>query len=449
MHNSTMRLFAFLLLVFTSATLYAQPKQNAPYSRYGLGNPISQFFGNQAGWGGMSAAFHDPHHLNIGNPASFAFLRTTVLDNGLYGKSSSFQSGQENLETWSGNLAYLALGFTLRSPINEVMDKNKSPWKYGMGIAITPYTVVGYNVLTRENIMSPAVDSVNSNYTGSGGTYRFTWSNAVRYKNTSGGINLAWQFGESIYENNNVFYDSFPTFANTYRDQISVSGFAWKLGVQHDHVLKYAENDKDVATRFITFGLSGESKHNMKTTSDILRIRSRGQQSNGQFSNPDTLLSAIGLRRDLTIPATVTVGVMFTEVGKLRFGAEYSFIGGAAYSNEIRPETQRNASQVQAGLEYIPNMLSFNNYTKRIRYRLGAYYRQDTRLVNGDGIDDIGLSAGFGFPLVLPRQQTSYINTALEFGKVGANTPIEETYFRITLGFTMNDNSWFFKRRFE
>ncbi|MCC6412804.1 MAG: hypothetical protein IT270_14155 [Saprospiraceae bacterium] len=444
-----MRFFAFVLLVFVSATLYAQPKQNAPYSRYGLGNPINQYFSNQAGWGGMTAAFHDPHHLNIGNPASFAFLRTTVLDNGLYGKYSSYQSEQEKLETWSGNLAYLALGFTLRSPINEVMDKAKSPWKYGMGFSLTPYTVVGYNVITRENISEPAVDSVSSNYTGSGGTYRFTWSNAMRYKNTAAGINLGWQFGETVYENTNVFSDSFPTFINTYRDQISVTGFVWKLGVQHDWALKYAENDKDVALKFITFGLSGEGKHKMRTTSDVLRVRSRGVQSNGQFNDPDTLLVADNVRRDLTIPASFSLGAMYTDLGKLRVGAEYTFTGGKAYSNEIRPETQRNASSVSAGVEFIPDILSYNNYFRRIRYRFGAYYRQDTRLVNGDGIDDTGLSVGFGFPLVLPRQQTSYINSSLEFGKVGAGTPIEETYFRITLGFTMNDNSWFFKRRFE
>jgi hypothetical protein len=140
---------------------------------------------------------------------------------------------------------------------------------------------------------------------------------------------------------------------------------------------------------------------------------------------------------------------MYTNLGKMRVGAEYTFTGGKQYSNEIRPEEQRNASSFAAGVEYIPNILSYNNYWHRIRYRFGAYYRQDTRLVNGEGINDVGFSAGFGFPLILPRQQTSYVNAAFEFGRQGAGTPIEENYFRLTMGFTMNDNSWFFKRRFE
>jgi hypothetical protein len=64
-------------------------------------------------------------------------------------------------------------------------------------------------------------------------------------------------------------------------------------------------------------------------------------------------------------------------------------------------------------------------------------------------LDDVGFTLGLGFPIILPRQQTSFINAALEVGKLGADSPISETYFRITAGYTFNDNSWFYKRRFE
>jgi len=61
----------------------------------------------------------------------------------------------------------------------------------------------------------------------------------------------------------------------------------------------------------------------------------------------------------------------------------------------------------------------------------------------------MGVTFGFGFPLVLPRQQTSFVNAAFELGKIGTDSAIEESYVRLTLGFTMNDNTWFYKRRFE
>jgi hypothetical protein len=109
----------------------------------------------------------------------------------------------------------------------------------------------------------------------------------------------------------------------------------------------------------------------------------------------------------------------------------------------------RNTFHVSGGVEYIPDFSSYNKFLKRWRYRLGGYFRQDPRTVSGKNFNDIGLSLGLGLPVVLPRQQTSFVNIALELGKIGVDSPIEETYFRITAGFTLNDNTWFYKRRFE
>ena len=134
-----------LLFVFTIwvGLLAAQPKQNSPYSRFGIGDPVPQYFPVQAAMGGMTAAFHDPYHLNFQNPASFAFLRATAFEGALYGKNSNYQSGEVSQSNWSGNLAYLALGFTLKSPINEVLDKVQSPWQAGMGVSLMPYSLIG------------------------------------------------------------------------------------------------------------------------------------------------------------------------------------------------------------------------------------------------------------------------------------------------------------------
>jgi len=99
------------------------------------------------------------------------------------------------------------------------------------------------------------------------------------------------------------------------------------------------------------------------------------------------------------------------------------------------------------GMEYIPDLFSYNNYWQRVRYRFGGYYRTDPRTVNGSQITDVGVTLGFGFPVILPRQQTSFINLALEGGSLGTTSALSELYIRMTLGFTLNDNSWFFKRK--
>jgi len=442
-----MRFPIVFTLLLTASFSIAQPKQNSPYSKFGIGDPVNQFFANAAAWGGQSAAFHDPYHLNIVNPASFAFLRTTSLETGLFAKYSHLTTGASTKDNWSGNLAYAALGFTLRSPINEVLDKTKSPWQFGMGIALTPYSLVGYNVQTIDTL--PDLGVVVNSFEGSGGTYRLNWSNAAKYKNTAVGINLGWTFGKSTYENTTTFSDSLPTFFDNRREDVSVNGFIWNIGVQHDFVLKTADNDKTVPLRWITLGATGEGKHDLKSIYDELFIRSRGLLSNGTYDDADTLASALDVRQTITLPAAFSIGLQYVNANKLRLGAEFGYGGWSAYRSGARPGTFRNTVSVSAGVEYIPDYASYNNYGKRVRLRLGGYFRQDPRVIDGKGLDDVGLSFGFGLPVTLPRQQTSFVNTAFELGRIGAGTPVGETYFRITVGFTLNDNTWFYKRRFE
>ena len=397
---------------------------------------------------GQSAAFHDPYHLNLQNPASFAFLRSTSLETGLYAKYSHLATASATKDNWSGNLAYLALGFTLRSPINEVLDRNKTPWKFGMGFSLTPYSIVGYNIESAETL--PLVGEVQTKFQGTGGTYRMQWSNAVRHNNTAFGATLGWMFGKSIYDNTTIFNDTlFSTFQDNIRKDIGIKGFVWNVGLQQDVPLAYAENNKDVMTRWITLGLTAESNHKLRTVTDAYFIRSQGRLSSGQYSNADTLSEATDLRQNLTLPGSITFGIQYVKLEKLKLGAQFGFESWSNYLNEARPETFRNTISISGGAEFIPDFSSYNRYAKRIRYRVGAYYRQDPRVVNGEGLNDVGVSFGFGFPIVLPRQQTSFVNSAFEFGKLGGNSPLEETYFRISLGFTLNDNTWFYKRRFE
>jgi hypothetical protein len=446
------KLFFLLPLLLAGNLLLAQPKQNSPYSRYGIGDPVPQYFASQAGFAGQAAAFHDPFHLNLVNPASYGHLRATALEAGLYAKFSQYDDGADTKENWSGNLSYLALGFTLRSPINEALDKSRSPWQFGMGFALAPTTLVGYNVVTQNEL--PDLGLVTNSFEGNGGTYRLTWSNGVKYKNTAFGLNLGWMFGKAVYENTTEFRDSSTgpsnTFYNNFRTDLKISGLVWNAGLQHDFVLRYAPNDRETPVRWITLGLTGESNHDLNAEAQRLQIRSRGRNSAGQYILADTLLQVTGEDNTLTLPATFGAGIQFVRANKLRLGLQANLENWESYRNEAREDGAfRNAASVSGGVEYTPDYASYNNYLKRIRYRLGAYYRQDPRVVNGEDLNDVGLTFGFGFPLVLPRQQTSFINSAFEIGRLGAGSTIEETYFRITLGFTLNDNSWFYKRRFE
>lgn len=446
-----MRVFSLIFLLFSGFSVSAQPKFNSPYSRYGIGDLASAYFANPAGWGGQTAAFHDPFHLNLANPASFGYLRSTALETGIYTKLGQYKTSTASRDEWSGNLSHLALGFTLNSPINEVLDKKKSIWNYAMGVAITPYSRVGYNIVTRDTLEN--LDDIESIFQGSGGLYRIGWTGAAKRKNTSFGMNLGWLFGKTVYENTTIFYDTtdrqLPAFQDNVRQDIAANGFIWSAGVQHDFVLKRADNDKETPTRWITIGLNGEGQHTLNAREDKYQIRSRGRLSNGNYSDADTLAATIDQSRKITLPATFTMGLQYVKANKLKLGVQFGIENWSGYRNEARPEVFRNTFSMSGGVEYIPDHISYNRFFKRVRYRAGAYFRQDPRSVNGTDLNDIGVTFGLGLPVILPRQQTSFVNLAFEIGRLGADSPIEESYFRLSAGFTLNDNTWFYKRRFE
>ncbi len=328
-----------------------------------------------------------------------------------------------------------------------------------MGISLTPGTLIGYN--TQKDEVLPGLGLVKNNFVGNGGTYRLNLSNAVKYKNTSLGANIGWAFGKAKYENTTVFSDGINGtngivdtftqifFQNNSRDEIAIKGFIWRLGAQHDWILETTESDKDIPTKWITFGLYGEGNHKLNTISDRYRIRSRGILANGNYIDADTIVQTIDEKGHITLPAAFGFGFQYVKANKLKIGAQFGLESWSQYQNDARPETMRNTISFSAGLEYTPDHISYNKYLKRVRYRIGGYFREDPRVVNGKNFNDVGLTFGFGFPLILPRQQTSFVNAAFELGKNGTSSPIEETYFRMTFGFTLNDNTWFYKRRFE
>jgi hypothetical protein len=256
-------------------------------------------------------------------------------------------------------------------------------------------------------------------------------------------------FGKAKYETEAFFKDDlYPTFRDNIRQDLAINGFVWSAGVQHDFVLEYAEKEKETPKRIITVGLTGESNHKIRMTTDELFLRSRGRLSNGLYNSPDTLLFEDDAKKNLTLPANFTLGAQYVST-KWKLGGQIGLQTWSNYINEARPERFRNTFSASAGMEFTPDAASYNRYLKRVRYRVGGYFRQDPRSVDSQDLNDLGVTFGFGFPVIMPRQQTSFVNSAFEFGKIGADSPISETYFRITLGFTLNDNTWFYKRRFE
>lgn len=448
-----------LLSLLTSVgTLTAQqtvePTYNSPYSILGLGDLMDQPFAANAGMAGLSAAYHDPYHLNSLNPASLGWLRTTAFETAVFGRFAQLEAGDQTDGVWSGNLNYIALGFPLRNPVNEALDRIIPEFGAGMMFALTPYSVSSYDIET-SRILDVETDLTTTEaFQGTGGTYRLNWGTGIRYKTFSAGINLGYLFGrinnsrQAFLNSDNVYY--FDDFA----DDINVNGLIWNIGLNYDLAFKKMDDEGELKPtgKRLAFGLYGNSNSGFSTTSDRLyrRVYSvTNAQTLPISERSDTLLNDIGVNQDGTLPASFTFGIHYEDQNKLLVGAEFGSSLWSNYRNEAKPDVLSNSYRISGGIEWIPEYLSYNNYFKRIRYRAGAFYQTDPRTFGGEQLTKAGVTIGLGFPLILPRQQTSFINLAIEAGQFGLAEAINEDYIKFTLGFTLNDNSWFFKRKYE
>jgi hypothetical protein len=84
---------------------------------------------------------------------------------------------------------------------------------------------------------------------------------------------------------------------------------------------------------------------------------------------------------------------------------------------------------------------------KRTMYRVGLEYQQTPYVVNQSQITDIGINFGGSIPV----NSLSMVNLAVKVGSRGStgNGLIRENYVNFSLGFSLNDNTWFYKRSFE
>ena len=433
------------------------PKVNSPFSRIGLGDFVDQEFVGSASMGGMGATFHDPYHINVINPASFAALKSTAFEIGLNATYTYTKSSKTTFDNWSGNLGYLSLGFPLKNPINQVLDRRKpSKYDWGMGFTLSPFSVVGYNLQITNTI--PGTGEHYYRYIGKGGTYKLNWSNAVKYKDFAFGLNIGYLFGKFSNEQIITFGDlGSARYDDYFTSDISVGGVIWNAGATYDYVFKKRNelNELVPTGKRIVFGLSGNLNTGYDITSTQLKERINyayitTNGSNASVYSVDTIVSPkVAATGKGSLPATVQAGVTYIKDNKYKIGVQATYAAWKNARNDFSSDVLDNSFRVAVGGEFVPNISSYNNYFKRIRYRYGVFYSTDPRTLNGFQMKRYAVTGGFGFPIILPRQQTSFINVGFEIGKNGIENSLQQDYYKINLGFTLNDNGWFYKRRYQ
>jgi len=416
--------FSILFLLSLNLSSYSQIRLASPYSRFGIGDLNDNNNSWNLSMGGSSIAFRSPYHINYGNPASYtAFDSLSFIFEGGFNMdiiklTSNVQSENRNF----ASVGYLLFGM----PVTKW-------WRTSIGLV--PFSNVGYNIASAGQVDKTNILRV---YSGSGGVNRFYWGNAFKIlKNLSIGVNASYLFGSMNRESTILFPDSL-FFANyKFENHITMNDLYFNFGVQYTARLK---NDLKM-----TIGGVYANQSKMAAKTDML-AKTFFFGGGGSEVVKDTIAFADNFGGNIVIPVMFGLGLSLDKSDKWTVGTDFKWQNWKKFRAFNLSDSLVNSYSVSVGAEFVPDINSYSNYLKRIRYRLGFLYNRTYLQLFGKHLNEYAITVGFGAPV---RGMKTALNVSLQVGSRGTTEAnlIRETYFRFTIGFSIYEK-WFVKRKY-
>ncbi|MEP5338190.1 MAG: hypothetical protein ABJL44_07975 [Algibacter sp.] len=429
-----------LVLVFvTIFTLQSNAQENtaSPYSFYGIGSLKFKGTVENRSMGGVSI-YTDSIHVNLRNPASYAGNNLELWGNEsrpvkftVGGSHSSIDLKSDTSEgsTSSTSFDYLAM--------------NVPMGRFGFGFSLVPYTAVGYKL---EDINDNG--DIASRFNGEGGVNKASIGFGYQVsKALSVGIDANYNFGN--IENSAITYrydsDDIRLLNQSKESNRSdLSGLNINLGVSYKAML----TEKLEFVSGITF--TPESTLVSKNIRDLSTVVVSDSGSESVVNSISVDLEALNLdETDLTIPSKFSFGAGIGAPRKWFVGAEYTTQKISEFSNPLYTNATtayEDASTISIGGFYIPQYNSYTSYLKRVVYRAGIRQEKSGLNINGESINEFGMSFGVGIPL---SGGISNANLGFEIGKRGTTNSslIQENFINLHISLSLNDR-WFEKKKY-
>jgi len=433
------KIIAGLCLVF-STIAFSQENNASPYSFYGIGEAKFKGTAENRSMGGLGI-IPDSIHLNLQNPATYSALKLTTWTVGATNSRTTLKTDAESANAGRTSIDYLAMALPFK--------------KLAVSFGIMPYTATGYRIQRTEEEVLDNLRNIKTEtqFLGTGGLNRVYGGASYKVTNNFGiGANVNYYFGDietqSLIRQTLVLNDTIPgtQFPMQYATRETNSGKYHALGVDIGAYYQTTINKKHTWTTSATFApettLRGDTRRTVATV----------------FEGADGSLNVIDNREypiesaDNKIPMKITAGTGFGLARKWFAGIEYTHMGNSALSNRVdgvSASSYKNGQKITLGGYYIPNYFSYTSYFSRITYRGGLRYENTGLVINGQDINDMGVSLGIGLPLG-GTIGGSNLNIGVEYGQRGTKSAglIQENYFSVFIGLSLNDK-WFVKRKYE
>ena len=417
-------LLASLTFLFAASTLAGQTI-TSPYSQFGIGELISDSLPSNEGMSDLGVGMPAEGSVNIVNPS---FLVDSPFTNFQLGFKADFRSYVSEFVSDGKDqaLGLRILGLTI--PIF------KNLWT--TNLSLLPYSAVEYDLVT-ENPFEGG-DVFNSSE-GSGGISQVKFSNGVRIsERISLGLSAAFLFGtiERAYSTTVRVEDVFDPYVlrRTQETTLANRNILVSMSAGYKHPL----GGEDHLNFGVVYGFKNDLDGEGETRWQRLNIT-------GTRLLTDEVAPTGALGESFSIPGNLGIGFSFVRVNNFGVGVDLRFRNwkGDSITEQVG---LRDVFHVNAGGYFLPDSNKSASYLKRVVYRFGVGYSQLPYVINDQNINELGLSAGFSFPIY----GLSSLETTFRFGLRGTVEEglIEENYFQTVFSVNINE-IWFVKPRYD
>lgn len=377
--------------------------------------------------GGLGISYGTAWNPNTVNPALSTKNTIFNFEAALNYKNIAANNGSETSDVDGGGLSYVA--FSLPVKIN----------KFTVGLGLNQITSVNYRLRIQSTVENSDVRALNAIEGDGGISEAYLTMGMVVAKNLSLGIQGSYLFGSTIRTDQLALYSEEGAqvgITTEYYERLTVSDVGLKAGAYY----------------FIP--LSTKSRLHLgaiyQHLGDVNGKAFAKLAAFGQASDPDSDGDLISNDEpgSIYIPNRYGFGVSYEKNNKYVIGLEGQYQDFRKFRSLLDdPLRLQEAIKVGLGLQFTPDYLNVDNALKRSSYRFGLEFQQTPYYLNQTNINDLGINFGASIPV----NQLSLLNFAVKVGQRGTtdNGLIKENYVNVTLGLSLNDNSWFFKRVFD
>jgi hypothetical protein len=397
------------------------------YSALGVGEFNYSGVTTNQGMGGLGISYGTGWGVNVVNPA--LTTRNTIFNfqAAMNYKKIKADNGIETSDVDGGGLSYIAFSLPIKAG------------KTTLGLGLSQITSVNYRLLIESQVNNGTINALNYIEGDGGISEAYINMGFLVAKNLSLGIHGSYLFGSTIRTNQLSLTDQEGVNVGDpteYYERLTVSDLGFKLGAHYLMPLSTKNN--------LHLGAIYENLGNVNGKI-FAKLAAFGQANN---LDTDGDLIANDESVSIAIPSRYGFGFTFEKINKYAIGVEAQYQDFKKYRSFLDDPSQlKEAIKVGIGMQIVPDYLAIDSPLKRSTYRFGFEFIQTPYYLNNTNINDLGINFGASLPL----NQLSLMNFAIKVGQRGTteNGLIRENYINFTLGFSLNDNSWFYKRVFE